>query len=77
MKYDGSPLLEYALVINASQLPGDADPVASELDMLATVKGSDPFTFNAILGIWHRAARCLELGISGQLIPSEIRTSSS
>jgi len=52
------------------------NPVASELDMLATVSGSDPFTFNAILGAWYRPLPFLEIGVSGQVIPTEIQTNS-
>ena len=36
------PRLRYQLVIDANPFPGDVNPVASELDMLATVTGSDP-----------------------------------
>jgi long-chain fatty acid transport protein len=71
------PLLEYSLVIDANQFPGHANPVSSELDMHARTKGSDPFTFNAVLGAWYRPAPYLELGISGQIIPSQIETDST
>jgi long-subunit fatty acid transport protein len=71
------PRLTYALVIDAAPFPGDAHPVSSELDMHATVTGSDPFTFNAILGTWYRPAPFLELAVSGQVIPAQIRTNST
>jgi long-subunit fatty acid transport protein len=71
------PLLRYQLVIDANQFPGEANPVASELDMLATVEGSDPFTFNAILGAWYRPMPALEFGIAGQIVPTEIKTEST
>jgi long-subunit fatty acid transport protein len=70
------PRLWYSLVIDANQFPGQANPVTSELDMHATTKGSDPFTFNAVLGAWYRPAPFLELGLSGQVIPSQIETES-
>jgi hypothetical protein len=70
------PRLDYELVIDATQFSRDANPVRSELDMLARVAGSDPFTLNAIFGGWYRPASYLELGLSGQVIPSEIRTTS-
>ena len=71
------PLLRYELVIDATPFPGDVHPVTSELDMLATVKGHDPFTFNAIVGAWYRPLPSLELAISGQLIPTRIHTRST
>jgi long-chain fatty acid transport protein len=70
------PRISYALVIEGNNLPRVANPVASELDMLATVTGSDPFTFNAILGAWLRPLPFLELGLSGQVIPTQIQTNS-
>lgn len=71
------PRLRYSLVIDASQFRAAANPVTSELDMHATTQGSDPFTFNAVLGAWYRPAPYLELGLSGQLIPSQIETDSA
>lgn len=70
------PKLDYQLVIDANQFPGRANPVSSEFDMLSTIRGSDPFTFNAILGAWYRPVPYLEIGISGQVIPTEIKTDS-
>lgn len=71
-----APRIRYGLVIDANVFPGEVNPVASELDMLATVSGSDPFTFNAILGAWARPVPFLEVGISAQVIPTEIETDS-
>jgi long-subunit fatty acid transport protein len=71
------PKLEYELVFDGNAFGGDANPVSSELDMLAHVEGSDLFTLNATLGAWYRPAPFLELGISGQVIPSEIQTDST
>jgi long-chain fatty acid transport protein len=71
------PKLRYRLVIDASPFPGDVNPVSSPLDMLATVDGSDPFTLNALVGAWWRPAPFLELGISGQVIPTAIETDST
>jgi long-chain fatty acid transport protein len=71
------PRLTYSLVIDGVQFPGEVNPVSSELDMLATVSGSDPFTLNAIVGAWYRPVPFLELGVSGQVIPAEIKTQST
>lgn len=70
------PRLRYSLVIDANQFRAHANPVSSELDMHASTEGSDPFTFNAVLGAWYRPAPYLEFGISGQVIPSQIETKS-
>lgn len=70
------PKLTYQLVIDASPFGRPANPVSSDYDMLATVNGSDPFTLNAVFGAWYRPARFLELGVSAQVLPSEIRTDS-
>lgn len=70
------PRLRYSLVIDANQFPRRAHPVSSELDMHASTAGSDPFTLNAVLGAWYRPLPSLELGISGQVIPSQIETKS-
>jgi long-subunit fatty acid transport protein len=65
------PTLEYGLVIDGST--GDVGhPVTSPLDIRATVKGKDLFTLNAILGAWVRPTPNIELGLSGQILPSEI-----
>jgi long-chain fatty acid transport protein len=71
------PLLKYQLVIDANVFPRVANPVSSTMDMLATVEGSDRFTLNAIVGAWYRPAPFLELGLSGQVIPSKIQTEST
>lgn len=71
------PRLIYSLIIDGSPFPGDANPVSSELDMKATATGSDPFTFNAILGAWFRPVPRIELGVSGQIVPAEIVTNST
>jgi len=69
--------LDYQLVIDANLFPRDANPVSSELDMLSTLSGSDRFIFNAILGAWYRPAPFLELGVSGQVIPTSMKTQST
>lgn len=71
------PRLSYELVIDGNQFPGDVNPVSSELDMLSKITGSDPFTLNAVLGAWWRPAPFLELGISAQVVPTEIQTEST
>jgi long-chain fatty acid transport protein len=71
-------LLDYQLVIDASSYrSGSANSVSSSLDMLAQVRGADHFTPNAILGAWYRPTSFLELGLSGQVIPTEIKTHST
>ncbi len=67
------PRLEYELVIDANQFPGDVNPINSELDMRAKLSGSDPFTVNAIVGAWYCPAEFLELGMSLQLVPTRIQ----
>ena len=68
------PTLEYALVIDGGN--GQANPVKSTYDIRANVNGSDLFTLNAILGAWVRPTKNLEVGLSGQILPSQIETKS-
>lgn len=70
------PRLRYSLVIDANQFAARANPISSELDMHATTTGSDPFTLNAVIGAWYRPVPQLEIGVSGQVIPSAIETKS-
>ena len=70
-------MAEAQLVIDGTPFPGDANPVVSELDMLATTEGSDPFTLNAVVGAWYRPVPAVEFGIAGQIIPSQIETEST
>ena len=70
------PRLVYSLVIDGSPFAGAANPVSSDLDILATTTGSDPFIFNAILGAWFRPAPWLELALSGQVVPTDVATHS-
>jgi long-subunit fatty acid transport protein len=70
------PKLDYSLVVDATPFGGEANPVSSDFDLLASVSGSDLFTFNAIVGSWLRPAPNWEIGVSGQVIPSKIKTTS-
>jgi long-chain fatty acid transport protein len=70
------PKLDYSLVVDGDPLAQSANPVSSTYDLLADVSGKDMFTFNAILGAWLRPAPNWEIGLSGQVIPSQIKTSS-
>jgi long-chain fatty acid transport protein len=70
------PRLVYSLVIDGTPFAGAGNPVSSDLDIQATTTGSDPFVFNAIVGGWFRPAPYLEIGVSGQVVPSEIATHS-
>ena len=66
------PRLKYSLVIDGSPFSMAANPVSSDLDMLATNQGSSLFTFNAVLGAWYRPTPSWELALSGQVIPTDI-----
>jgi long-subunit fatty acid transport protein len=66
------PTLEYGLIIDG-ETGRAAGPVTSSLDIRATIKGSDLFTLNAIVGAWVRPSDNLELGFSAQVLPSEIK----
>ena len=70
------PNLKYSLVIDGNTMPRDVYPVSSPFDMRATVEGKDLFTPNAILGAWYRPVKFIEIGVSGQVIPSSIETDS-
>ena len=70
------PRLRYQLVIDGNRFPGEVNPVRSELDMLATIEGSDPFTLQAVVGAWYRPQPFLDLAFSVQFLPSEITTDS-
>lgn len=71
------PQLEYRLVIDATPFAGDVNPVRSELDMLATITGADPFTLNATVGAWIRPLPYLTVALSGQVIPTSVHTEST
>ena len=70
------PRLDYSLVINANPAQGAVNPVSSMYDILAETSGSDPFTFNAIVGAWFRPAPSLQFGLAGQVVPANIVTHS-
>jgi long-chain fatty acid transport protein len=70
------PSLKYSLVVNANPFVGGANPVSSNLDMLAKITGSSAFTLNTVVGAWYRPARSLELGVAGQVIPTQIEAKS-
>jgi long-chain fatty acid transport protein len=72
VKWIAVPSLEYALIIDGSPFGNSVNPVTSDVDVHAGVKGSDLFTINAILGAWVRPTPSLEIGLSGQILPSEI-----
>ncbi|HTQ08323.1 MAG TPA: outer membrane protein transport protein [Polyangiaceae bacterium] len=70
------PTLEYGLVIDGDPFAKAGNPVSSDYDINARVKGQDLFTLNAILGAWVRPTPNFEFGVSGQVLPSEIDTKS-
>jgi len=70
------PRLDYSLVIDATPFAGAANPVSSPLDMVAQTNGSDPFTFNAIVGTWFRPTPSWQFALAGQVVPANIETNS-
>lgn len=70
------PTLDYSLVINGNPKLQSADPVAGNPDIYASVKGKDLFTLNAVVGAWVRPTPNFEIGLSAQVLPSEIDTQS-
>ncbi|MCL2450569.1 MAG: outer membrane protein transport protein, partial [Polyangiaceae bacterium] len=70
------PRLDYSLVINGAPSTGQSSAVMSQFDMEATTSGSDPFTFEAVVGAWVRPIPSLELAVSGQVVPADIVTNS-
>ncbi len=68
------PRLKYSVVVDGTQFNGAANPVASDLDILATMKGSSLFTFNATLGAWYRPVPSWMFGVSGQVVPANVVT---
>jgi long-chain fatty acid transport protein len=73
------PSLKYSLVIDGYGMtnPDEAgNGVSSERDMHAETSGSDLFTPQIILGGWYRPAPFLEVGVSGQILPTSIQTDS-
>lgn len=72
------PELKYSLVIDGfAEQGGGVYPVSSKWDIVATTEGSDLFTFNAVIGGWYRPAPFLELGLSAQVVPADVTTSST
>jgi long-chain fatty acid transport protein len=71
------PRLNYSLMIDGSPFNMANNPVSSDLDMIADTKGSDPFTFNAILGAWFRPTPSLQFAAAGQVVPASIETNST
>ncbi|MBN1610299.1 MAG: outer membrane protein transport protein [Polyangiaceae bacterium] len=70
------PSLEYSLVVNGNPFAGGANPVSSNLDMLARLTGSAAFTLNTVVGAWYRPVPSLELGVAGQVIPTQLEAES-
>jgi len=70
------PRLNYSLMIDSTPFTMSANPVYSNLDMVASTTGSDPFTFNAIVGGWFRPVPSWQFGLAGQVIPANIETHS-
>jgi long-chain fatty acid transport protein len=71
------PRLVYSLIIEGTPFAGAANPVSSDLDILATTSGADYFTMNAILGGWFRPTPSWQFALAGQVIPTSIATHST
>ncbi|HEY3495489.1 MAG TPA: outer membrane protein transport protein [Polyangiaceae bacterium] len=72
------PKLKYSLIIDGDPFDGaGGNGVSSDYDIHATTEGKDFFTFNAVIGGWYRPAPFLELGLSAQVVPADITTSST
>lgn len=66
-----TPSLEMELVVDGSQA-GELHAYYSGNDVLATISLSDMAAFSAIVGAWWRPLPALELGISGQVVPTAL-----
>jgi long-chain fatty acid transport protein len=68
------PSINYQLVIDNTPAAGvDVyNPVSSALDVLTTIRASDPFTLNLTAGLWARPEDHFEVGLSAQLVPANI-----
>ena len=71
------PRLDYSLMVDATAMQQNVNPVQSPLDMVASTSGSDWFTFNAIVGLWVRPVPSLQFGAAGQVVPNSITTNST
>ncbi|TPV96499.1 MAG: hypothetical protein B7733_04410 [Myxococcales bacterium FL481] len=67
------PKLEYELVVDANVFVGLANPVASRLDMLATIRGRDGFAMTGIVGAWYRPTPRFEIAAAGQVVPYQLK----
>ncbi len=70
------PWVDYSIVIDGSPFARAANPVSSDMDVHASISGSDAFIFNAILGGWYRPVPAVELGLAAQVVPTAIETDS-
>jgi long-subunit fatty acid transport protein len=66
------PRLNYSLIVDGSATAEPGNAVWSDFDMLAKLKGSSLFTFNAVLGAWFRPVPSLMFGLAGQVVPTSI-----
>lgn len=69
------PSLTYRMAINGTPANAFAAPTRADAnggDLISTIEASDMFTFNAILGALYCVSPAFELGLSGQVIPSQI-----
>jgi long-subunit fatty acid transport protein len=71
------PRLNYSLIIDGTTFPRSANPVSSGYDIVANLKGSSAFTFNATLGAWYRPVPSVELALSSQVVPADIAAKST
>jgi long-chain fatty acid transport protein len=66
------PSLKYSLMVDGEYFLANANPVSSTFDMLTSIEGTDLFTPNLVLGAWYRPLSFLEIGVSGQVIPTDM-----
>ncbi len=64
--------LKLGMVVNGTTIPGMANPVASDYDMLVRIEGADHVGFTGIIGAWFKPKPFLELGISGRVAPVKL-----
>ena len=68
------PRLDYSLMIDGTRVASRPPTrCRARSTWWRRRRGSDPFTFNAIVGAWFRPVPSLQFGAAGQVVPSEHR----
>jgi long-subunit fatty acid transport protein len=68
------PYLRFDMVTDGGQ-EGTIYPVNSPWDVLAHMDTSDRFNFGAVVGLWARPWRFLEVGLSSRVLPLNVHAS--